>query len=150
MRPVDQSKFGYPEGNCLMACVASILEVELCDLPDLFLRCCRTTDEGLTWSDRGEHWLDVLQEGVKVHGWEASWRDAKPEETPPAGYAIAGGPTGRTFDEDGRDVGHCVVCLDGVMVHDPHPERTGLRGKTEDWILLERVGTSEGARDPIG
>ena len=47
--------------------------------------------------------------------------------------------SGRAFDEDGKDVGHCVVCLDGEMVHDPHPDKTGLAGPIEDWILLERA-----------
>lgn len=36
MKPVDQTTFGAPHGNCLMACVASILEVPLDSLPVMF------------------------------------------------------------------------------------------------------------------
>lgn len=32
MRPVFQDRFGYGEGNCAWACVASILEIDLDDL----------------------------------------------------------------------------------------------------------------------
>ena len=67
MKSVDQTKFGYPEGNCLMACVASILEVGLDDLPDLFERCCIQREDGVFW-EGGEYWLDVLQEGVEALG----------------------------------------------------------------------------------
>lgn len=35
MKPVDQTTFGYPAGNCLMACVASILDIGLDDCPEL-------------------------------------------------------------------------------------------------------------------
>ncbi len=136
MKPVDQTKFGYPEGNCLMACVASILEVALDELPDLFERCCTVREDGITWDD-GD-WWEVLQEGVAAHGWTASYEAARYDMPHPPAYAIAGGPGGRAFDEKGVDVGHCVVCLNGEMVHDPHPDKTGLAGPIEDWILLER------------
>lgn len=136
MKPVDQTKFGYPEGNCLMACVASILEVGLDDLPDLFERCCIQRDDGVFW-EGGEYWLDVLQEGVEALGWTATW--SPPLDVYPTEYAIAGGPAGRAFDEAGKDVGHCVVYFDGVMVHDPHRDKTGLTGLIDDWIILKRV-----------
>ena len=137
MKPVNQTKFGYPEGNCLMACVASILEVDLDALPDLFEECCTPLDdgEGVTWDDG--NWWDVLQQSVRAHGWEAVYRGDHPEQHP-GGYAIAGGPGGRAFDEQGEDVGHCVVYVDGEMVHDPHPDKTGLSGPIEDWILLDK------------
>lgn len=35
MKPVTQTKFGDPEGNCLMACVASIVEVPIDECPPL-------------------------------------------------------------------------------------------------------------------
>ena len=136
MIPVDQNKFDYPEGNCLMACIASIIEVELCDLPDLFERCTRQDENGIYWDNAD--WWDVVLEGLAVHGWEARAQVAVSDDYWPDGYAIAAGPTGRAFDENGNDVGHCIVCLDGIMVHDPHPDRTGLQGLTEEWYLLNR------------
>ncbi len=135
MKPVEQTRFGYPEGNCLMSCVASVLEVGLDELPDLFERCCTMDGDG-NFTDDNENWWEVVKEGVRSHGWEAIYRADHPENHP-TGYAIAGGPSGRAFDGAGRDVGHCVVYLDDKMVHDPHPTRAGLAGPIEDWILLE-------------
>lgn len=139
MRPVDQTRFGYPEGNCLVACVASIIEVEICDLPDLF-DSCRDGDGKRV--EGGEHWFDILNEGVMGHGWLALWRSAPHEIEHPTEYMIEVGPSGRSFNEDGVDVGHCIVSLDGVMVHDPHPDRSGLCGPTKYWIELERLADS--------
>ncbi len=123
-----------------MAAVASILEVGLEDLPDLFERCCIRSGEGdkVRWEDSKENWWNVLMEGIEAHGWTAIYSLQREGENPPPGYVIAGGPSGRAFTEDGKDAGHVVVCLDGEMVHDPHPDRTGLAGPISDWIVLYR------------
>lgn len=34
MKPIYQNKFGLGKGNCLQACVASVLELDLNDVPD--------------------------------------------------------------------------------------------------------------------
>lgn len=118
-----------------MACVASILEVELDDLPDLFERCCIQREDGTFW-EGGEYWMDVLKEGVESFGWTVMWRESN--DIFPTGYAIAGGPAGRAFNDAGEDVGHCVIFLDGEMVHDPHKDKSGFSGPIEDWIILEK------------
>lgn len=33
MKPVDQTTFGFPGGNCFSACIASLLEMPLDDVP---------------------------------------------------------------------------------------------------------------------
>ena len=35
MKPVDQTRFGSPDGNCFAACVASLLEIPLEEAPNL-------------------------------------------------------------------------------------------------------------------
>ena len=138
MIPVDQTKSGYPKGNCVMACVASILEVSLDDLPDLFERCCSYDEEKAIWNHDKENWWDVLLEGVQSFGWEVTFVNRNASRVYPQGYAIAGGDTPRedVVNERGENVGHSVVYLDGKMIHDPHPSRDGLKGPIQDWIIL--------------
>jgi len=124
VKPVMQSRFGDGDGNCLMACVASILEVGLEDLPDL--------------DEAGDEWHRALRDGVKAHRWECTWihnTRSRTDRVAPYRYAIAGGPSPRS---DGKldHPGHAVVCLDGVVVHDPFPCGTGLAGPIDTWYIL--------------
>lgn len=144
MEPVDQTRFGYPEGNCVVACVASILEVALDELPDLHD----------VYHEEGRNWWKALRAGVRRHGWEAMYLGetyldgVDPRELAPQGYAVAGGdsPREETVDEDGENAGHAVVALDGELVHDPHPSDDFLGGPVEDWILLIPPRDEEGDR----
>lgn len=138
MKPVDQTRFGYPEGNCLMACVASVLEVPLELLPDLWEREKAGDDD----------WWMILRTALAEHGWEAIYlhpeyvsatnESRTSADLAPQGYALAGGPSPResTVNEDGENAGHVVVAEDGQIVHDPHPSRDGLGGPVRDWIVL--------------
>lgn len=105
MVPVDQTAFGGGKGNCFAAVVASLLELQVADLPDLCL----------PWQRK------VLCEWLKPRGlW---WLDAGAADVGPylpwLGYhEIAGmGP---------RGLRHSVVGYRGEVVHDPHPSRGGL------------------------
>lgn len=121
MKPVDQTKFGSADGNCLMACLASILECSLEELPEL----TPAHDDG--------SWWNVVREAARERGWWAIYYGQESDQFPrvaPQGYAIAGGRSPRLPE------GHCVVALDGMIVHDPHPSRVGLDGPIEDWIVL--------------
>lgn len=132
MKPVDQTEFmgndGEKRGNCLMASLASILEVPLESMPVL-------TNE----HDNGT-WWNVLLRAAQAHGFTAIyWNndsyvqagDDNVEVGPflPYGYHIASGPSPR------GDFGHSVVALDGHIVHDPHPSRAGIKEITS-WILI--------------
>lgn len=131
MIPVMQTLFGNPAGNCLMACVASIMEVPLEQFPDLYEA-----------EEAGKEWWEVMREAVREHRWEITWiRDpfSKTYRLAPVGYAVAGGPSPRatpSLEDDAQHPGHAVVCLDGEMVHDPHPDGDGLAGPVDSWYLL--------------
>ena len=136
MKPVDQTFLDDRDGNCFEACVASILECRLDDLPhlgDRKLEC------------RG--WFTTMARAVAERGWHlilthGAWTDvgenqvaddpgnSRASSLAPPGYAIAGGPSDRCA------AGHAIVCLDGAPVHDPHPSRAGLSGPVEEWYLL--------------
>lgn len=98
MKPVDQSLLVDRDGHgdCLRACVASILELPLADVPDFALF--------------GPNWMWAL-----VAFAECDF-DTYGEHS---GVFIANGP-------GPRGTRHSVVYEDYAMVHDPHPSRAGL------------------------
>lgn len=126
MKPVDQTRIGI-KGNCLAACVASILEV---DLDRIDFSC-------------GDHspgqWLEPFQDLLKPLGFK--YVECKKLLTVKnfleGSFFIATGPTKRlTLGVDLKPLLHSVVCrwdLDGSVevVHDPHPSKMGL---TEMWF----------------
>lgn len=134
MKPVDQTVFGYPNGNCLLACVASILEVPLADLPHMGPE----THDGSWWGlvqgvlqARGHTLVYYVPDGgVEGHRFL---------DIAPPGYHIACGESPRSIlDEHGKNVGHCVVMKDGKLAHDPHPSRAGITS-VRDWLLIMPV-----------
>lgn len=111
MIPVYQTKFGMPDGNCLSACIASLLERPLREVPDY---------KDADWWQNWENWLQEL-------GFEFIYQPTP--EPVPQGYAIAGvhSPRGPWL--------HAVICFDGKVIHDPYPGAD----KTEallDWMIL--------------
>lgn len=111
MRPMFQTQFG-PRGNCMSAALASILELPLESIPNFY-------DAGPTerdWHNALKRWLmgigyALIEVPIGENGHGAfHW----------GGYAIASGPTQR---ENGW---HATVWHDGKIVHDPHPDGSGL------------------------
>lgn len=111
MIPVTQTKTG-DRGNCLSACVASLLEIPIEWVPD-FTR---------------ELSGPVTPQPVKLNAWLATvgleavycTTDVMhPAHACPDGYYILTGwsPRGRP---------HVVVGLGKSIAHDPHPSRAGL------------------------
>lgn len=122
MKPVDQTAFGSPHGNCLMASVASILEVPLESLPVLYDEC----------DVKGRQWWDVLLEALRPHGLTAihypNGTDGFAAILPP-GYHVASGQASRGYR-------HAVVYHDGKLAHDPHPSREGVYRVERFYILM--------------
>jgi hypothetical protein len=98
---VDQNTFAdsLHGGNCLQAAVATILREPLDGVPNFYLF--------------GPLWVEALNLYLGI------WALSIQRDTDESGLTIAVG-------QSERGVKHCVVCVDGEMVHDPHPSRAGL------------------------
>jgi hypothetical protein len=96
--PIDQST---PD-NCVSACIASILEIPLADVPAFMApRDDRGWERAAKWlAARGYRLVD------RSHGFGR-------------GYVLLRGVSPRGSR-------HCVVGFDGKIVHDPYPTRAGL------------------------
>lgn len=112
MKPVMQTKFGA-EGNCFDACVASMLGLPL---------------EAVDYFRSEQTWYADFQNWLAPRGLAYVEIDCDPNpfyRFPLPVLAIAGGPSPR-----GVEGGHAVIVeLDNwgkAVVHDPHPDRTGL------------------------
>lgn len=122
MTPVDQTKFGAPHGNCLMACVASITGLPLGALDDLYTAEARTPDK---------HWWSVFTDALNRHGWHAAYLVAA-DGLIPRGYAVGSGVSP-------RGLRHAVVVRDGALAHDPHPSRAGVEEVEAFYVLFPVV-----------
>lgn len=115
MRPVDMLQLRVPgqpdRGDCLRACVASILELDPNGLPN--------------FADEWPHsWLE----------WAGDRYELIEHKAAPSGWSIAVGVSPRD-----PQITHGVVALDGTIVHDPHPSRAGLTSAVQYWWTIERA-----------
>lgn len=112
MIPVMQTVFGET-GNCFSACLASVLEIELSEVPNFF--------EGIDPKDNKAWWsalrswlnplnLDVMSVGITLNALE-EYKNA---------YLLVGGSSPR------GNFLHAVIYHGGEMVHDPHESRAGI------------------------
>jgi hypothetical protein len=137
MIPVTQTLFGKAEGNCLAACVASILELDLADVPNF----CADQSDG-SWLRRLADWL-AERALCAVH---ASFVDGDPGVVPApedlatmrawmklrrVGFAIVSGYTT-------RGLSHSTVWFDGELVHDPHPSQDPLINVVDMVVIAHR------------
>jgi len=120
MKPVYQTKFGQGNGNCFQAAVASILELELDDVPDF---CNLYSDD--EWFNEFQKWLNK-----HFNAWclAVNYKSIKnlPEYHPP-GYVIMVGDSVR--------VHHAVVYKGKELVHDPCKGGGGLV-KIDDMFMI--------------
>jgi hypothetical protein len=116
VRPVDQTTFGVPGGNCFSACVASILELPIEDVPYFM-------------GSDGEGWFDRLSVWLSERGLYALYYDTSDRNTYwPDGYYILGGESVRGP--------HAVVAKGKDVVHDPHHSRAGLYRREDITVIL--------------
>ena len=118
MKPVYQTRFGEPHGNCFAACMASILEVGLNDLPDL------------DFLPAGRNWIEWFNENLGER-YSVAFFPAT-EEQPFTGYIASGThiiTNGK--NKEGVDHSQVAICHSKVLegeviertwelVHDPH------------------------------
>lgn len=130
MTPFMQTKFGKGQGNCLQACVASILDLSLKHIPDF-------NKEGMEWFVSLVKWCDANNVGVLY----------LPGPSVPACilanfYLIATYKVAESVDEE-----HAVVCRADYdlkkewvvnVVHDPNPKAYTLTELTGLIALIHR------------
>lgn len=117
MTPVDQTIFTVPGGNCYAACVASLLNMRLCDVPNF-----HGADD---WQTALATWLEpfgMYPVYCALHDGVDAWR--------PQGLYILGGKSPR------GEWGHAVVAMGSKVVHDPHPSRAGVLTWDEATLLV--------------
>ena len=131
MTPVQQDMFFEPgvdadnqRGNCVSACVASMLDLPLRAVPNF------VEIDVLG----GPNWFDLLVSYLWYAGWELRWVDVR---NPPMGveYAV-GGVSERSTEE--IEIQHLVVYRDGKLLWDPHPKHTGIMTEEDAWVLVKR------------
>jgi hypothetical protein len=112
MKPVFQTILSPPNGNCMAACIASILELSIEDLPNPHGKDI--------WWEEWQEWLapqNMYLINVEFEQGEDGWR--------PPGFWIADVDSPREFKEsEGSPVAHAVVAKANKIVHDPHPKAT--------------------------
>jgi hypothetical protein len=147
MIPVDQRSLWEKEGDvgdCMNACIASILEIPYEEVP-FFNKIARETGEGwfsILWGflkERGftfhgtftPKWVTCNRVGYNF-GKQVIYNLADFDSPGVKGYFMAFGPSYRNAPG-----GHAVVvdknCL---LVHDPHPSRMGV-SKIENVNMIE-------------
>jgi hypothetical protein len=108
VKPVTQTKFGSPGGNCHAAALASILELPLSKIPSF--------GSDNDWYDRFSEYMvsnyslqpfDIIVDTILLYLFV------------PRGYHLINGTSP-------RGLLHTVVGFAGEMVHDPHPDGSGL------------------------
>lgn len=130
MKPIMQTKFGVDEGNCFSACLASILEIPIEQIPNF---CVEYPSD---WLNKTNEWLAGL--GLVLVDFTV---EGLPDYDT---YWIASGLSPRLTCD------HSVVYHASAMVHDPHPSGDGLKGKPKygsiillrdpaQWIRLRKL-----------
>lgn len=126
MTPQEQEFINIPGvqyGDCMRACVASILDLHISEVPH-FLRESKGDPEGF-WNGiydfceaRGLGYLPV----------QAEFNPTRAADF--GGYHIIGGPSPR-----GGGLLHAVVGFNGAIAFDPHPSKAGLAGAPKSWTF---------------
>ncbi len=123
MIPVMQTEFGGGKGNCFVACIASLLEIPVGDVPDFLLE-DHESFLVANWHVRYSTWLNKRGWGVCYLGTPQFLRIVGVKDA----YFIVSG-------KSPRGIGHAVVYKGPNMVHDPHPSGDGVNPDTVDILF---------------
>lgn len=136
MKPVKQLIYNQGSngvGDCLRACVASILEIPIETVPNF-----------IEYEKGGNEYLDVMNEFLRKYRLKSlnlsyqNWDD--PQNWKPPGYHMIYG-----YSE--RGIKHAVVGYQGQVVFDPHPDETGLVEIDSYTIFVASLGDIEDESD---
>lgn len=114
------------KGNCFSACLASLLEIKLDQVP--YFAGMRKN----VWQKNLFQWLHSV--GYEYDGWLSVDQFSQMKKLKGVdGYFIVAGESPR-----GAAVGgHSVIYKNGKMVHDPHPSRAGLKTVKGAYIIIK-------------
>ncbi len=121
MKPVDQDDFTFTTGNCFSACLASLLELPLANVPKFM------AEED--WFRAVNRWLEQFNLRFIDIKWESNFAI----DPLVGGYCILTGSSPRN-----PEIYHSIVALvdrnkEGQVTfcesHDPHPDRGFLAGE---------------------
>ena len=152
MKPVMQTRTGNnPDGpgNCFSACVASILECSLVDLPD---EAEIVKELKIKHASKWEGWPDRFKWG---HSWKELW-DRTQRECMRRGLAMleVKGPFASEPPEawciisatSPRGILHSCVGFGSKILHDPHPDGGGIAEEDRTYIYFVAIDPHTAAR----
>ena len=118
MSPITQTELYDPtrpdrRGNCWQTVIASIVETPLADVPH-FVQDDADHEGDFQWD-----WWKRTHDWLRERGLRLDYADINES---PGEYVLVSGKSPR----GNGSIHHVVIYLDGQMVHDPHPDRTGL------------------------
>jgi len=122
MRPVDQRIVERGRGDCLRACLASILELTPDQVPNFSDFARYAEDE--SWAK--PMWNFLRERGLEFY---SVYPPLKPH-----GYCIAVGKSPNIVG-----CTHAVVWRYDRLVHDPNPSRKGLAGEPTNFLVLSKI-----------
>lgn len=139
MIPVDQTEFGADSGNCFPAVVASLLELPLAEVPNVYRAHLGAPIDAwqafARWAaTRGWSVIEVLAEpsaGFAPAEGQWCWLCGKSPRHPEVDHAVVGRYQGGQY----------------VIVHDPHPSRAGLHDLGVAGFLIPVDPRGKGAAD---
>lgn len=132
LKRIEQTKLGYPDGNCFATCIAMITGIPLEQIPNF---------ASYTNPNAGNWWKDIC-DWLVPHGWGGIMITNEAMDKNIAdcyGFRQVGMPFILTGKSHGGDWNHSVVQWDteeGTVELDPSPSRKGVKEPLVDIIIL--------------
>ena len=142
MTPTNQTKFSaftskgerITYGNCLVACIASVLDVDIHEVPNLYTLYGITRPQPPDAVDT-PYWAEVLNVWMREkHGKELEIMTAlayASRVTKDANYPRTAIVKGMSH----RDKPHCCIYHLSTLIWDPHPSREGLKETKHVYVI---------------